>query len=104
MFGLSAEFFSQPYDDKQKYAISEGNRGYSCMNREVYTRPKKGGDPKEAFNFGQFKDDKAVQRLPQTFSTFEQDIADFSKICYSTCHKLPDLLAGALQIDPDEGY
>ncbi|KAK9237134.1 hypothetical protein V1525DRAFT_377829 [Lipomyces kononenkoae] len=103
MFGLSAEFFSQPYDNKQNYAISEANRGYSCMNREVLDTTEKRGDPKEAFNFGQFKDDKAVQPLPQAFSTFEQDIADFSKKCHATCHKLLDLLAGALQIDSEQG-
>ncbi|KAK9364277.1 hypothetical protein V1504DRAFT_444123 [Lipomyces starkeyi] len=103
MFGLSKEFFSQPYDEKQKYAISEANRGYSCMNREVLDPTEKQGDPKEAFNFAQFKDDKAIQPLPPSFSRFEQDLANFSKKCHATCHKLLDLLAVALKIDPAQG-
>ncbi|KAK9374056.1 uncharacterized protein V1513DRAFT_447130 [Lipomyces chichibuensis] len=103
MFALSKEFFSQPFDEKQKYAISEANRGYSCLNREVLDATEKRGDPKEAFNFGQFKDDKAIQPLPPTFSRFEQDLAEFSKKCHATCHKLLDLLAVALKIDPAQG-
>ncbi|KAK9385086.1 hypothetical protein V1515DRAFT_588584 [Lipomyces mesembrius] len=114
MFRLSKEFFSQPYDEKQTYAISEANLGYSCMNREVLDPTEEQGDPKEscgrganstnrAFNFGQFKDDKAIQPLPPTFSRFEKDLADFSKKCHATCNKLLDLLAVALKIDPALG-
>ncbi|KAK9242331.1 hypothetical protein V1506DRAFT_547890 [Lipomyces tetrasporus] len=103
VFAVSKEFFSQSYDEKQKFAISKANRGYSCMNREVLDTARKQGDPKEAFNFGQFKDDKAMQPLPQAFSNFEQGIADFQKKCHMTCHKLLDLLAVALQVDPAQG-
>ncbi|KAK9480117.1 hypothetical protein V1514DRAFT_326450 [Lipomyces japonicus] len=103
IFALSKSFFALPYEEKQKFAIQSHNRGYSRMNKEKLDLSTN-GDPKEAFNFGQFDNDgKPIQSLPSIFAHNELTIAKHAQKCHATCNKVLDLLAEALQIDPDRG-
>ncbi|KAK9474856.1 uncharacterized protein V1510DRAFT_410851 [Dipodascopsis tothii] len=103
MFQLSKDFFAQPFEAKQEFQISAENRGYSCLGREVLDTAVGKSDPKEVFNFGQFLGGKAIQPLPQLFAQSEQTLDDFTRKAHAVCHKIQNLLALALEIDPAAG-
>ncbi|KAK9456456.1 hypothetical protein V1511DRAFT_282783 [Dipodascopsis uninucleata] len=103
MFTLSKSFFAESVEDKNNFAISEDNKGYSSYNQEVLDTSTKRGDPKEAFNFGQFENSSTTQPLPEVFKNAESRIACFSKKCHDTCNKLLDLIGEALKIDESKG-
>lgn len=64
---------------------------------------QKTGDPKEAFNFGEFVNGKAQQPLPPAFAGHELELSTFSAGCYELCGQILRLIAMGLEIeDGDE--
>ncbi|KAK9446426.1 uncharacterized protein V1518DRAFT_184251 [Limtongia smithiae] len=107
MFGLSAKFFAEPAGEKEKFAIAD-NKGYAGMNQEALgvDSEEKRGDPKEIFNFGQFRRGRPDQALPPVFLGENEgtlaEVSAFAAKCHATCNAVLDLLAAALDIEGAE--
>lgn len=51
-----------------------------------------------AFNFGEFKDGKAQQPIPETIEHLQDQIATFWEFCYKLCLKINYLLGVGLDV------
>lgn len=105
-FELSKGYFDQDIKEKEKTMISEDNKGYSKMNMEVLDpETQKVGDPKEAFNFGQFDLTTKLpnQPIPEYFEKNLKQLQDLEKKCRNLCDKLLKLIAMGLRVDPEQG-
>ncbi|AOA62737.1 Acyl CoA oxidase [Komagataella phaffii CBS 7435] len=109
LFNLSSEFFKLDTDTKEKFPIDSNDRGYTAYHQEMLdpdTQVK--GDPKEAFNFGDFDFHTGKIRqspLPEIFEENENRrlLESTSKKLYDLSIALLKLLAMALEIDPAKG-
>ncbi|TIA19400.1 iron/ascorbate family oxidoreductase [Aureobasidium pullulans] len=101
MFDLSKQFFQGPVENK-KECPTQNNRGWVSMQQETLDPGnQKRGDFKEAFNLGEFTNNKPNQPLPKPFSNNVNTVADFSKSCHALCNKILELFAEALDIPSD---
>ncbi|KAE8374080.1 hypothetical protein BDV26DRAFT_270714 [Aspergillus bertholletiae] len=101
-FDLSRQFFKSPVEEKAACQIQPSNHGWSGMHDETLDpEHQRRGDFKEAFNFGEFKDGKAQQPLPQSLVSHEPEIAHFADLCNKTCDRILKLLALGLEISDD---
>jgi hypothetical protein len=55
-------------------------------------------DGGRAFNFGEFINGKPNQKMPKSFESHIQELADFEARCASTCHQIFRLLAMGLEV------
>ncbi|WQF79679.1 Putative oxoglutarate/iron-dependent dioxygenase, non-hem dioxygenase domain-containing protein [Colletotrichum destructivum] len=100
-FSLSKKLFKSPVEEKAACTIQKNNRGWSGMHSETLDpKNQKVGDYKEAFNFGEFRDGKAQQPLPQTIQPDEPFVNSFSDQCHALCLELLELLGIGLEVDP----
>ncbi|PYI11111.1 Clavaminate synthase-like protein, partial [Aspergillus sclerotiicarbonarius CBS 121057] len=100
-FELSKTFFASPAEEKSTCRIEPNNRGWSGMHTETLDpEHQRTGDFKEAFNFGEFQNNKAQQPLPASLQPHESEIAQFSSLCNKTCSRILTLLALGLGIPP----
>ncbi|KAK2744407.1 hypothetical protein FQN57_004304 [Myotisia sp. PD_48] len=101
-FEMAQEFFASPIEEKEQVKITTGNRGWSGMHRETLDpEHQERGDFKEAFNFGEFKDGKALQPLPKSLVKHEGKIGDIMTLCHTLCNQVLTLLAQGLKIPLD---
>ncbi|KAL1953983.1 hypothetical protein VTO42DRAFT_1869 [Malbranchea cinnamomea] len=101
-FELAKGFFALPYEEKAKFKYQNDNSGWVGMHRErLDPEHQKRGDFKEAMNFREFKDGKAMQALPPFLVPHEPEIAYFLDLCQKTCHRILSLLALGLGIPQD---
>lgn len=99
-FSLSRNFFSSPLSEKSTAPMQPNNRGWTSMGGETLDpATQKTGDPKEAFNFGEFIDGKAQQPLPPAFVGHEPELSAFSAGCYALCGQILKLIAMGLEIE-----
>ncbi|CAN6657488.1 hypothetical protein TRVA0_030S00210 [Trichomonascus vanleenenianus] len=104
MFDLSRRFFSLPYEQKNEVPIDPSNHGYSAMNVENLdpgTQAK--GDPKEAFNFGQFINGRPEHPIPQFFEDNIDQLQSIQAKCHDLCSRLFVLLGMGLKVDENAG-
>ncbi|EEQ32306.1 conserved hypothetical protein [Microsporum canis CBS 113480] len=103
-FKMAEEFFASPIEQKKKVEIKED---VSRRFQRVYPQPFNGifhfvnSHPTRAINFGEFKNSKASQPLPESLVPHEADINHFTTLCQKTCGRLLTLLALGLEIPPD---
>ncbi|EEP80200.1 potential dioxygenase [Uncinocarpus reesii 1704] len=83
-FAMARKFFASPHEEKQQVRI-----GPNTNSR------------RRAFNFGEFKDNKAQQPLPPSLIPHEAEISNFMHLCRKTCDRILSLLALGLGIPPD---
>ncbi|KAM5448404.1 hypothetical protein MaudCBS49596_005494 [Microsporum audouinii] len=101
-FKMAEEFFASPIEQKKKVEIKEDNMGWTAMHKETLDpEHQERGDFKEAINFGEFKNSKASQPLPESLIPHEADINHFTTLCQKTCGRLLTLLALGLEIPSD---
>ncbi|ANB12231.1 putative dioxygenase [Sugiyamaella lignohabitans] len=103
-FDLSKEYFKLPVEEKAEVPITPENHGYSRINLEVLdpeNQPK--GDPKEAFNFGQFLHGRPQHELPKFFESKLPELTYLESKCHALCVTLLKLLAKGLKIEADKG-
>ncbi|KAM5444366.1 hypothetical protein MferCBS31731_000885 [Microsporum ferrugineum] len=119
---MAEEFFASPIEQKKKVEIKEDNMGWTAMHKETldpehqergdfkeYTIPNRSivffflliPIPTRAINFGEFKNNKASQPLPESLIPHEADINHFTTLCQKTCSRLLTLLALGLEIPSD---
>ncbi|KAK1833299.1 hypothetical protein QBC39DRAFT_254668 [Podospora conica] len=104
-FELSKKLFAAPLEEKQSCAIQQNNRGWTAMQYETLDpKNQKAGDPKEAFNFGEFLHGKAQQPLPPTIASHEAQISHFRDLCYAVTLKLNTLLGIGLGVTPPDFF
>jgi isopenicillin N synthase-like dioxygenase len=102
-FALSEKVFALPTPQKSEYQIDENNKGWTGMHNEILDpKHQKRGDWKEAFNVGEFIDNKPNQPLPSVLSTAEPQLFDFESRCRSTCARILDLLALGLEVEGED--
>ncbi|KAI2863128.1 hypothetical protein CBS12448_4144 [Aspergillus niger] len=100
-FELSKKFFASPVEEKAACRIEPNNRGWSGMHSETLDpEHQRTGDFKEAFNFGEFTNNKAQQPLPASLIPHETEIAQFASLCNKTCTRILTLLELGLGIPP----
>ncbi|KAK4041696.1 hypothetical protein C8A01DRAFT_34299 [Parachaetomium inaequale] len=100
-FEMSKRLFDAPLSDKQACTIQQNNRGWSAMNYETLDPAnQRVGDFKEAFNFGEFIDNKAQQPIPPTIAADEPRVSAFRDLCYNLSLKLNTLLGIGLEVTP----
>lgn len=109
-FELSKEFFTLPRDVKDKYSIDHNDCGYTTFNQEnLDPSLQKKGDPKEAFNFGQFDfvtGDCNRDQLPEMFQYGTENyefIRKMTKKMFALGTRILNLLAIGLKIDEAAG-
>ncbi|KJF61352.1 oxidoreductase [Coccidioides immitis RS] len=101
-FAMARKFFASPHEEKVQVKIGSNNRGWTGMHVETLDpNHQKRGDFKEAFNFGEFKNDKAQQPLPSSLVPHEAEISRFMNLCRKTCDRILTLLALGLGIPSD---
>ncbi|KAJ5107071.1 hypothetical protein N7456_003746 [Penicillium angulare] len=101
-FGLSKKFFASPATEKEVCRITPNNRGWSGMHTETLDpEHQRTGDFKEALNFGDFKDGKAQQPLPESLLPHESEIDGFAQLCNKTCNRILTLLSLGLEMPED---
>ncbi|KAI5304170.1 hypothetical protein KEM55_000186 [Ascosphaera atra] len=95
MFDLSRRFFKEtPFAVKDRFRIGGNNRGWSGMHSETLDpEHQERGDFKEAMNFGEFKDGKPQQPVPDTLIPHESQIAKYHELCRTTCARILEILA-----------
>ncbi|KJK80723.1 hypothetical protein H634G_03872 [Metarhizium anisopliae BRIP 53293] len=99
-FALSEKLFSAPLDEKQTCSIQTNNRGWTSMHAETLDpQNQKVGDFKEAFNFGEFINNKAQQPIPPTVAAEEARFSAFADLCRALCLKILALLGQGLQVN-----
>ncbi|KAK4157594.1 hypothetical protein C8A00DRAFT_29438 [Chaetomidium leptoderma] len=104
-FEMSKRLFGAPLSEKQACTIQQNNRGWSAMNYETLDPAnQRVGDFKEAFNFGEFVDNKAQQPIPPTIAADQPDISAFRDLCYNLSLKLNTLLGIGLGVNPPDFF
>ncbi|KAJ4306473.1 hypothetical protein N0V88_001276 [Collariella sp. IMI 366227] len=104
-FEMSKRLFDAPLSEKQACTIQQNNRGWSAMNYETLDPAnQRVGDFKEAFNFGEFIDNKAQQPIPPTVAGDEPQISAFRDLCYTLSLKLNTLLGIGLGVSPPDFF
>ncbi|KAG2186306.1 hypothetical protein INT43_002744 [Umbelopsis isabellina] len=102
-FRLSASFFDQPLDSKNKFARDDNNKGYIGPRGEMLDpSTQKMGENKECFNFGKLINGKPVQPLPAPLDANEAFLAKFSD-CHNLCGRILQAFAVALEIKEKDG-
>lgn len=105
-FRLSKEFFELPYEQKNQVPIGPDNYGYSAMNVEnldpdVHAK----GDPKEAFNFGEFRHGELPHKVPDFFQQRMDKLEALQSKCHDLSVQLLKLLGMGLKIEGgDSGW
>ncbi|PGH05370.1 hypothetical protein AJ79_06839 [Helicocarpus griseus UAMH5409] len=98
-FAMARKFFASPYEEKAAVKIGTDNKGWTGKHVETLDpKHQQRGDFKEAFNFGEFKNNKAQQPLPASLIPHEADLAHFISLCQKTCNQILTLLALGLDI------
>lgn len=99
-FSLARTFFASPTSEKSSAPMQPNNRGWTSMGGETLDpATQKTGDPKEAFNLGEFIGGKAQQPLPPAFVGHEPELSAFSAGCYALCGQILKLIAMGLEIE-----
>ncbi|KAG5974028.1 hypothetical protein E4U56_005012 [Claviceps arundinis] len=99
-FELGKKLLDAPLAEKQGCSIQTNNRGWTGMHTEMLDpKNQKVGDFKEAFNFGEFIDNKAQQPIPSTVAADEARFSAFANLCRALCLKILTLLGQGLQVD-----
>lgn len=103
IFSLSSSFFSLSSTIKSRYPMQSNNRGFTALHGEgLDPKSQADGDPKEAFNFGEFSQEgKADQPLPDVFTAAEKELAEFQGCCRTVCLQVLELIAEGLDIDSE---
>jgi isopenicillin N synthase-like dioxygenase len=109
-FALSEEFFKLPRETKEKLAINHEDCGYTTFNQEnLDPELQSKGDPKEAFNFGNFNfvtGDCDKKMLPEMFADGTDNykfIQAITKKMFDLGTQILKLLAMGLKIDEAAG-
>ncbi|PHH82798.1 hypothetical protein CDD82_4777 [Ophiocordyceps australis] len=98
-FSITKSLFQTPLDEKQRFAITKENRGWTGIHVETLDPAhQKKGDFKEAWNFAEFVNGKAQQPLPSTIAADEPRLNDFCNFCRELCSKILYLLGVGLRI------
>ncbi|OWB59531.1 oxidoreductase activity protein [[Candida] boidinii] len=110
LFGLSHKFFKETsIEEKSKYPIDSNDCGYTQFHQEMLDpETQKQGDPKEAFNFGNFELDKGINHntsLPEIFKLKENEklLQIAANKFYLLSMRVMTLLAIGLEIDENKG-
>lgn len=104
-FNMSKKLFGAPVEDKARCKIQQNNRGWAGMQVETLDpKAQRVGDFKEAFNFGEFKDGKAQQPIPETIEHLQDQSATFWEFCYKLCLKINYLLGVGLDVNPHDFF
>ncbi|CAK7267019.1 hypothetical protein SEPCBS119000_002329 [Sporothrix epigloea] len=106
-FDIARRLFMLPTASKEACKIQTNNHGWAGMRVETLDpKTQRVGDPKEAFNFGEFVNGKAQQPLPAELAADESEsqIGVFFDLCYRLCLKLNDLLGIGLGVSPPDFF
>ncbi|CAK7273003.1 hypothetical protein SEPCBS57363_005434 [Sporothrix epigloea] len=104
-FDISRRLFKLPTASKELCKIQKNNHGWAGMRVETLDpKTQRVGDPKEAFNFGEFVHGKAQQPVPAELAADEPQIGAFFDLCYHLCLKLNDLLGIGLGVNPPDFF
>ncbi|TKA72519.1 hypothetical protein B0A49_02469 [Cryomyces minteri] len=108
MFELSRTFFGSPTAVKEECSINSNksgeNRGWLSMHTETLDPAhQERGDFKEAFNIGEYIDNRAQQPLPPPLVPYEDRIGAFFAACHALCNRILRLFAIALEIPSTAG-
>lgn len=101
-FDLSKQFFAQPISEKEKYKIGTDNRGFTGMHNEILDPSKDSKEFKEAFNMGEFDDNRLPQqKMPEWLATGEnlEQLRSFEIACRTTCNQVLDLIGVGLEVE-----
>lgn len=101
-FALSKKFFASPASEKQEYHVGTDNRGWLGLHNEVLDPTKNSKEFKEAFNIGEFDQDKMPrQKMPPCLATHDglQQLREFEAACQSTCTQIMDLIGIGLEVE-----
>ncbi|KMU78851.1 thymine dioxygenase [Coccidioides immitis RMSCC 3703] len=100
-FAMARKFFASPHEEKVQVKIGSNIRIIKrYLGREVILR-RRFSHEYRAFNFGEFKNDKAQQPLPSSLVPHEAEISRFMNLCRKTCDRILTLLALGLGIPSD---
>ncbi|OBR11862.1 2OG-Fe(II)oxygenase superfamily protein [Colletotrichum higginsianum IMI 349063] len=94
----SKKLFKSPVEEKAACTIQKNNRGWSGMHSETLDPKNQKAGYRLAFNFGEFRDGKAQQPLPQTIQPDEPFVNSFSDQCHALCLELLELLGIGLEV------
>ncbi|KAA8904305.1 hypothetical protein TRICI_005531 [Trichomonascus ciferrii] len=104
-FDLSKRFFELPVEQKNQVPIDESNYGYSAMNVENLDPDSHvKGDPKEAFNFGQFQNGELPHKVPDFFQQNIDQVQALQSKCHQLSIRLLKLLGMGLKIENDPDW
>lgn len=101
-FDLSKQFFAQPISEKEKYKIGTDNRGFTGMHNEILDPSKDSKEFKEAFNMGEFDENRLPQqKMPEWLATGEnlEQLRSFEIACRTTCNQVLDLIGVGLEVE-----
>ncbi|KAK5079040.1 hypothetical protein LTR64_002539 [Lithohypha guttulata] len=101
-FKLSREFFTCPLSEKEKFHVGTDNRGWLGMHNEILDPAKQSKEFKEAFNIGEFDEERMPQQImPGCLSTETSltQLRDFEAACDKTCKMFLDLIGIGLEVE-----
>lgn len=99
-FDLSKRFFELPFEEKNQVPIDPSNHGYSAMNVEnLDPQYNTKGDPKEAFNFGNFVNGRPEKPIPKFFENNIDQLSELEQKCHALSSRLLTLLGLGLKIE-----
>lgn len=101
-FDLSKQFFAQPTAEKEKYRIGTDNRGFTGMHNEILDPSKDTKEFKEAFNMGEFDENRMPQqKMPEWLVAREnlEQLRNFEEACQKTCDQILNLIGVGLEVE-----